>query len=254
MRTYVFVALALLAALCTLTGCASIVSSGPKTLPIMSQPDEATVEITSIKTGDIVFKAKTPYTAFLRRDDGFFSKAKYKIKISKDNYLPQEQQIEARLNGWYWGNIVFGGLIGWFIVDPATGAMWKINEENINVKLYPDTPDGKVSMAQEINGRAMEDCTNGNYDKAIEATTQAITLYPEYAEAYCTRAKALAGKDENDKAMQDLNKAVSIKPDYAEALFQRGSIYHKQKNLESAKSDMKASCGMNFKNACDYKF
>ncbi len=39
------------------------------------------------------------------------------------------------MNGWYAGNIVFGGLIGILIVDPATGAMWDIKENNIVMDL-----------------------------------------------------------------------------------------------------------------------
>lgn len=35
-------------------------------------------------------------------------------------------QVNYKLNGWYFGNIIFGGAIGMLVVDPATGAMWKI--------------------------------------------------------------------------------------------------------------------------------
>ena len=211
-------------------------------------------EITNSKTGAIVSKAKTPYTASLSRDNGFFRKATYNVKVSKENYLTQDQEIKSGLNGWYWGNIVFGGLIGMLIVDPATGAMWKISEEKINVKLYPNTPEGKISMSQEINNRGIEHCTNGKYEEAIEDATKAISLNPEYAEAYCARAKAYSGKEQNVQAIQDLDKAISLKTNYAEALFLRGSIYHKQNKLDNAKSDVKASCDMGNKNACEYRF
>jgi hypothetical protein len=40
--------------------------------------------------------------------------------------------VDSRINGWYVGNIVFGGLIGWLIVDPLTGAMWTLNTEHVN--------------------------------------------------------------------------------------------------------------------------
>lgn len=30
------------------------------------------------------------------------------------------------MNGWYIGNLLFGGIIGLLIVDPATGAMWTL--------------------------------------------------------------------------------------------------------------------------------
>jgi hypothetical protein len=33
------------------------------------------------------------------------------------------------------GNFLFGGLIGWIIVDPISGAMWTLKPENINADL-----------------------------------------------------------------------------------------------------------------------
>jgi hypothetical protein len=39
--------------------------------------------------------------------------------------------LTADIDGWYFGNLLFGGLIGILIVDPATGAMWKL-PENVN--------------------------------------------------------------------------------------------------------------------------
>jgi len=39
------------------------------------------------------------------------------------------------LSGWYWGNILFGGLIGVLIVDPITGKMWKLPTDDITVNL-----------------------------------------------------------------------------------------------------------------------
>ena len=36
--------------------------------------------------------------------------------------------MQGDLDAWYWGNILFGGLIGWFFVDPVTGAMYKLPE------------------------------------------------------------------------------------------------------------------------------
>ena len=39
------------------------------------------------------------------------------------------------MSGWYWGNLVLGGLIGMLAVDPATGAMWNIAPDKIDRKL-----------------------------------------------------------------------------------------------------------------------
>jgi tetratricopeptide (TPR) repeat protein len=278
---------ALLVSALYLCSCASIVSGGPKTLPIMSQPDEANCEIIDIRTGNIILKAKTPYTAVLERSAGFFQSAKYKVKLTKDGYLPLEQQLDSGINGWYFGNIIFGGLIGILIVDPATGAMWKINNDNINAKLYPDNKEGKAAMATEkYNGGSA--FNSGDYDQAINETTIAIGYYPEYVDGYCVRSasyakkgdldKALADaneaiklnpdyhrgykeraelyfkKGEFDKSLADLNKALSIKADYAEALYVRGKTYTKlNKNVE-AKTDFQSACKMGSSEACNQQF
>jgi len=36
--------------------------------------------------------------------------------------------INSSVDGWYFGNILVGGLIGMLIVDPATGAMYNLPE------------------------------------------------------------------------------------------------------------------------------
>ena len=67
-------------------------------------------------------------TVNLETSNGFFKKAKYRIDASKQGYATSSTSFAASINGWYWGNIGFGGLIGWLIVDPATGAMWKLDD------------------------------------------------------------------------------------------------------------------------------
>ncbi len=51
----------------------------------------------------------------------------YKIKFSKAGYGDQVVVVRGKLDGWYFGNILFGGLIGMLIVDPITGKMWKLS-------------------------------------------------------------------------------------------------------------------------------
>jgi hypothetical protein len=42
----------------------------------------------------------------------------------------------STVDGWYVaGNLFLGGLIGWLVIDPASGAMWKIDPEYVNVSL-----------------------------------------------------------------------------------------------------------------------
>lgn len=61
----------------------------------------------------------------------------------------------------YWfgiaGNFLFGGFIGWLIVDPATGGMWALSAkdgqdvENLNVILLENATDEIMSQVEKIN-------------------------------------------------------------------------------------------------------
>ena len=107
-------------------GCASIVSKSQYPVTINSSPEGATVTVKN-KHGVEIHKATTPATISLSAGAGFFSPASYSFEFQKVGYFPGSTSISAGLDGWYIGNILFGGLIGMLIVDPATGAMWKLD-------------------------------------------------------------------------------------------------------------------------------
>ena len=73
---------------------------------------------------------QTPTTLDLRTSrSGYFNPEKYFIKASKNGYVTQYTPIDYHISNWYWfGNAVFGGLIGWFIVDPMTGKMYYLDD------------------------------------------------------------------------------------------------------------------------------
>ena len=58
---------------------------------------------------------------------------------TKDGYTQKVVNISAELDGWYIGNIMLGGVIGMLIIDPLSGAMYKIAKEDrvINETLQP---------------------------------------------------------------------------------------------------------------------
>lgn len=75
----------------------------------------------------------------LRSGSGFFGKESYTVSITKEGYEPKKVTIECRFNGWYFGNILIGGLIGMLIVDPATGAMYRLDSDGISETLQKST-------------------------------------------------------------------------------------------------------------------
>jgi hypothetical protein len=134
----------------TLTNCASIVSRSSWPLTVNSNPSGAKVEITD-KKGVVVFNGNTPSTMSLKSGAGFFAKQSYKVKITMDGYSEKIIPVECSLNGWYIGNIVFGGLIGWLIVDPATGAMYKLDAEFMNETLTKSATSSVEPALRIIN-------------------------------------------------------------------------------------------------------
>lgn len=281
--------LVLLLCLFVLSGCATMFSgSGPQAVSIMTEPDGADIEIVNMRTADTIMKVKSPYTAMLERKDGAFREANYYVILTKPGYIEEDVPINSGLAGWTWGNVLFMELAAIpLFIDYSTGAAYSLDNDPIKVKLYPDTPEGKITMAKEkYNG--LEHCKNGDYNKAIDDTSKALSLYPEYFEALCTRATAYAAKNEYDKALSDLDKAILLKPDYpdaykergklyskkedyakaledfnkalalkidyAEVMFERGKLFYAQKITASAKDDLKAACAMGYSQACNYQF
>ncbi|MGP9634881.1 hypothetical protein ACT3R7_17640 [Halomonas sp. AOP43-A1-21] len=125
-----------MAALSVLSGCASIVGDKEQSITINSTPNNANVIITDERSQQ-VHSATTPTTVQLRKSDGsYFGGKTYTVEISKDGYESRTMMINSNVNGWYiGGNIIFGGLIGWLIVDPLTGAMYNLSPDSINTTL-----------------------------------------------------------------------------------------------------------------------
>ncbi len=110
-----------------LSSCASIVSKSTWPVSIQSQPTGLEF-IVKKADGTVISNGKTPQIVTLDSKGGYFKPATYTIQTKRGNKVIGEQEITASLNGWYFGNILFGGLIGLVIVDPLTGAMYKFPE------------------------------------------------------------------------------------------------------------------------------
>ncbi|WP_285360318.1 hypothetical protein [Pseudomonas sp. fls2-241-TYG-175] len=82
-----------------------------------------------LQGGVSVRSGVTPDEVTLRAGAGYFDGEKYTVTYRKDGYTSSTQTLESGIDGWYWGNIVIGGLIGMLIVDPATGAMYTLPEK-----------------------------------------------------------------------------------------------------------------------------
>lgn len=117
------------------SGCASIVSRSEYPVSVSSNPSGAIVSVTN-KQGIEITRSTTPIRTSLKMRDGYFSGQRYTFEFEKEGYYPQTVILDTKLDGWYFGNFCFGGLIGLLIVDPLTGAMWRV-DDTLHIHLAP---------------------------------------------------------------------------------------------------------------------
>lgn len=124
-----------------LTGCATIVGSDDEAVYIDSVPSN-TPFIVADSAGNIVAKGSTPTSVILQKNDGsYLGKREYTLTVKHDGYHSSIVPLEYRLSYWYtFGNLIFGGIPGWFIVDPYSGGMYTLKENRLNVILRQCAP------------------------------------------------------------------------------------------------------------------
>ena len=132
-----------------LSSCASIVSKTAYPVYIHTNPAGAEISIKN-KKGIEVYKGQSPATVTLKSGSGFFSKAEYQVKLSSPGFAEKVVPINYKLNGWYFGNILIGGIIGMLIIDPATGAMWKLSDPVVDETLVSTTALSKTQPKLDI--------------------------------------------------------------------------------------------------------
>lgn len=123
------------ASIAATAGCASIVSDSDYPVSVASYPAGAKFEVRNEK-GFVVSNGVTPGQIMLKAGAGYFDGETYTITYLKEGHAGQTMVLDSELDGWYWGNILFGGFIGMLIVDPASGAMYKL-PSHVSASLAP---------------------------------------------------------------------------------------------------------------------
>jgi uncharacterized protein YceK len=139
-----------------MSGCASIIKGGTQVVKINSTPEGAAISVVN-RAGVSVATGSTPASVTLNRSSGYFQGEEYKIKLKKEGFAEKEIVLTSSVGGWYFGNILLGGLIGMLIVDPLTGAMYNLAPESIspaleamNVKTSAADGSLTVVLAQDV--------------------------------------------------------------------------------------------------------
>ena len=127
------------------SSCATIFTKTKYQLMVNSNPDGATLVITD-KKGNDVYVGTTPASLMLKSSSGFFSGAEYRVRISHPGYNDKIVTVSSKIEGWYFGNLLFGGLLGILIIDPATGAMWRLDTSQIFADLAPSQANNTLEL------------------------------------------------------------------------------------------------------------
>jgi len=136
-----------------LTGCASIIHGPSQTVEVTSTPSGATVYIDGEDMG------KTPRTLTLRRKGRNKGEPKtkkgYALKVELDGYYPYEIKVKRDVDGWFFGNVLFGGIIG-IIIDASNGSMYKLNPDQVVAQMNRTTAmnvseDGKIYIGVTLD-------------------------------------------------------------------------------------------------------
>lgn len=110
------------AAICLLTGCATLISGGSQEVSFVSNPEGATVTV-----GERVL-GKAPLTTRLDRKSG------QTLNFEKEGYKPLTMELETTVNPWLFGNIICCGLLG-STTDAVSGGFYEYSPSQYLVTL-----------------------------------------------------------------------------------------------------------------------
>ena len=145
------------------SGCATVVSGPSQHIGIASIPTGATVSV------DNVARGQTPVlTPLSRKDD-------HLVKVELPGYHPFEATLTRSVNGWVFGNILIGGLIG-VGVDALSGAMYSLTPGQITASLLalPQPPESRERVAQPVvTDQPVKPSASPTAPQCVDATIRA---------------------------------------------------------------------------------
>ena len=114
------------ASLLATTACATIMQGSQQGVSVNSNPAGARISVNGQQMGT------TPAVVRLARSNA------HTVRLELDGYAPYEMQLQKKMSGWVWGNIVFGGIVG-VIVDGSTGAMYRLSPDAVDASMETRT-------------------------------------------------------------------------------------------------------------------
>ena len=123
-----------------LQSCSSIINGRTQKVTITSNVNGAAVVINGRKVGT------TPLTTRIKRENSMH------ITVRKKGYEDHSAALLTRLDGWFFGNIIFGGFLG-STTDLASGSVHLLDPDHIHIQMVEKekrTSKTKDRMKQDV--------------------------------------------------------------------------------------------------------
>ena len=111
-----------------MTNCAAIIHGNKQLVNFSSQPSGAKVYIDGKDYGTTPTSVELKRIGRLKGESTV--KKEYNVKIDLEGYYPYEIKVKRTVDGWFFGNLIFGGLVG-IIIDAASGSMYKLTPDQV---------------------------------------------------------------------------------------------------------------------------
>jgi hypothetical protein len=122
------------------SGCATIMAGGPDHIPVSTNPPGATVFVDNVPVG------QTPLMLTLNREH-----SSGVIRIELPGFAPVLIVRDKSINGWFWANLCFGGVLG-IVVDLITGDVKQFDDTPIAIGLTPGAGPGPAGYPPGPSG------------------------------------------------------------------------------------------------------
>ncbi|MYI77897.1 MAG: hypothetical protein F4077_09130 [Gammaproteobacteria bacterium] len=154
-----------------LNGCASVFSVSEYPVRIDSVPTDMEIVITD-RNGDIEYRGRTPTIVNLDARGGYFVRETYTIELYDSGNVVGRKQIDGSIDGWYFVNFLNGPglIIGFFVIDPITGAMWSLDE---NVTVFRDVKTTSTNRSSQQQSDNVTDTSEPNQDGLVAQKSKA---------------------------------------------------------------------------------
>lgn len=184
--------------LASLPGCATIIRGSSQAVTASTQPPGALCEFKRPHAPSVIANP-TPQTVTLEK-----SKDDVTVVCRKEGYLDASSDLRSEFEGWTFGNIIFGGLIG-VVVDAGSGAMHDY-PQSMTLVLIPKEFASKGDRDQFFSERRAE------IDKQADAAAQQVQKRCQN-EADCARLvrKVEAARDKRKAELDQQLALVKVK-------------------------------------------